>query len=84
VSPVVHIKLDTDVHTKSHRFSLLLSNLLAIIHCSLRLTTSHSTMSGEAEQTSNIIGDIPTADSQSAVKVGSKAASSTSSSSMAN
>jgi hypothetical protein len=59
VLPTAYKKLDAVVHAKSHRFSLLLSNLLAIIHCSLLLTTSHSAMSGEVEQTSNVADDIP-------------------------
>jgi hypothetical protein len=40
-------------------------------------------MSGEANQSYNIIGDIPTADIESAIGVESEAPSSTSSSTMA-
>jgi hypothetical protein len=79
VSPAAYIKPDAAVHAKSHRFSFLLSKLFAFIHCSLRLTTSCSTMSGKANQTSNVVGDIPMDDSQSATEMESETASSTSS-----
>jgi hypothetical protein len=78
----VTIKLDTVVHDKSQRFSLLLSKLFALIHCALHLTTLCSTMSGEADQASNITDNNPTAGSQSATVVGSDTASSTPSSTM--
>jgi hypothetical protein len=76
----VTIKWDTTVLAKSQRFSLLLSKLFALIHCALHLTTLCSTMSSEADQASNIADNNPTAGSQSAIVVGSNAASSTPSS----
>jgi hypothetical protein len=82
--PTTHIKLNTVVHAKSHCFSLVLSKPFAFIHHLLHLTTFYSTMSGEADQVSNVVDDIPATRSQSVVGVESKAASSTSSSTMAN
>jgi hypothetical protein len=49
----------------------------------LRLTTSFSTLSGEADQSSNITSDIPTASTKSVVGVESEVPSSTSFSTMA-
>jgi hypothetical protein len=84
VLPAVNIKLGSAVHAKSHQFSLLHLNLFAFIYCLLRLTTFLSTMSGKANQSSNIAGDIPVVSSQSAAGTESEVASSTSSSTMAN
>jgi hypothetical protein len=80
----MNIKLGAVVHAKSHQFSLLHLNLFAFIYCLLRLTTFLSTMSGKANQSSNVVGDIPVVSSQSAAGMESEVASSTSSSTMAN
>jgi hypothetical protein len=55
--PATHIKLDATMHAKSHHFSLLPSSLLHFIHCLLHHTSSHTTMTGETDQTSIIAGD---------------------------
>jgi hypothetical protein len=54
-------------------------NLSTLIHCALHLTTLHSTMSGEADQASNVAGDNLVADTQSAADVGGDATTSSSS-----
>jgi hypothetical protein len=76
LSPTTYINLSAAMHTNSHRFSLLLSKLSTFIHYLLRLSTSFPIMSGKADQTSNIIGEIPAAGAESAA---GEAASSTSS-----
>jgi hypothetical protein len=58
LSSATHIKLDAAIHAKSHRFSLLPSNLLLFIYCSLHHTVLHFTMINEVEQVSNIASDI--------------------------
>jgi hypothetical protein len=74
------MKLNAVMHAKSQRLSLLFSKLFAFIHCSLHLTTSFFVMPGEVDQISNVIGDIPAADTRRASGTGSETTSSTSSS----
>jgi hypothetical protein len=83
LSPIVHIKLDTVEHTKSHRFSLLPSSLLLFSHCSLHRSTFPCNMFGEADQTSNIASDTTMSDSKGAAGVESETASASSSSNVA-
>jgi hypothetical protein len=84
VTPAMHIKLDTAVHTKSHRFSLLLTNLFTSIPCYLHHTIFFLTMFGEADQSSNATSEISAASTESAAATGSEAPSSTSYSTMDN
>jgi hypothetical protein len=79
VMPAVHIKLDTVVHAKSHQFSLLLPNLFTFVHCSLCHIVFFLKMSSEADQSSNIAGEIPAPDTESATKAKSEDPSTSSS-----
>jgi hypothetical protein len=77
LSPTTHVKLDATVHTKSHRFSILLLKP-SIFHSLLTAphrTIFHSTMTSEADQISNVAAS----GSQSAAGPESEVASSTSS-----
>jgi hypothetical protein len=84
ISPTGHINLNVVVHTKSHWFSLLLTNLFASIPCYLHHTIFFLTMFGEADQSSNATGEISAASTESAAATGSEAPSSTSYSTMDN
>jgi hypothetical protein len=58
-------------------------DLLLFIHFSLQRTTFHSTMTGESDQISNVVSDAAASISHSGAAAESEAASSTSSSTMA-
>jgi hypothetical protein len=82
VMPATHIKLDVVIHAKSNQFSLMLHNLFAFVLCSLCHTVFFFNMSSEVGQSSNVADKILAVGTKSAVTVGSKAPSSTSSSNM--
>jgi hypothetical protein len=68
------------VYAKSHRFSLLPSNLLLFIQSVVHRTNSYAIMTGETNQASLITSDAAPSDSKAATGMESDTASSSSSS----
>jgi hypothetical protein len=82
--PTTHRKLDAVVHAKSVHFPLPLPpSILLFIHRFVHHNGSHTTTTGEIDQTSIITGNIAVSGSKSDRGMGSEAASASSSSNMA-
>jgi hypothetical protein len=78
LSHVAHLKLVAIVYDKSHRFSLLPSSPLSLIHCSLHRISSDATMPIETIQTTPTTGDAARSGSMGGTRVESNTSSSSS------